>query len=248
VIVPVRAVITDIEGTTSSISFVHDVLFPYARRHLEAFLEISRGDADVEGLLSRAAEEAGLPASADVDADRKAIVSTLLQWMDDDRKITPLKALQGMIWKAGYERGELVAHVYDDAFEALGRWHREGRSLYVYSSGSVLAQRLFFSHTAHGDLTPWFSGYFDTTTGPKQDPDSYRRIAEQVGVAPREAIFLSDSRAEIDAAREAGLRTVWVQRDALPEPGPRDSASATAHPGAATFAEIQLDSAASRDG
>lgn len=235
-IVPVRAVITDIEGTTSSISFVHDVLFPYARRHLKAFLEARHGDAEVGRLLGQAAEEEGLPATSDGGADREAILAALLRWMDEDRKITPLKALQGMIWKAGYERGELVAHVYDDAFEALGRWHREGRSLHVYSSGSVLAQRLFFSHTARGDLTPWLSGYFDTTTGPKQDPASYRRIVAEVSVPPAEAIFLSDSLAEVDAARLAGLRTVWVRRAGTEG----EEGSPAAHQVATTFEEIDL--------
>lgn len=191
-----RAIVTDIEGTTGSIAFVAEVLFPYARERLRDFVA--------------AHPQETAPILADVGGDDP--VATLLAWIDEDRKATPLKTLQGMIWAEGYRDGVLVGHVYPDAAEALRRWHGEGLTLYVYSSGSIAAQKLIFGHSVAGDLTPLFSGYFDTTSGPKQDAASYARIAEAIG-APAEAIlFLSDHPAEIAAARDAGMATQLVSR------------------------------------
>lgn len=206
---PKPTILTDIEGTTSSMSFVKDVLFPYSRVRLREFVAEHGRDRDVRAALDAVARESALPDAAD-----DALVDELLRWIDEDRKATPLKALQGMIWAEGYRQGDFVAHVYPDAAAALRRWHADGHALYVYSSGSVQAQKLFFAHTAYGDLAPLFSGFFDTEVGGKREPASYERIAAQIGEQPGEILFLSDIEQEIDAARAAGMRTAWVRRDA----------------------------------
>ncbi len=205
-------ILTDIEGTTSSISFVHDVLFPYARERLADFVAAHGGEPQVRGHLDAVRAEAGMA------LDEEGVVRQLVRWIDEDRKITPLKALQGMIWEEGFARGDFSAHVYPDAVENLRRWKAQGLALYVYSSGSIHAQRLFFGHSDFGDLTPLFSGYFDTTIGGKKEADSYRRIAAAVGAAPAEILFLSDIREELDAARAAGMTTAWLVRDTAPDP------------------------------
>jgi enolase-phosphatase E1 len=206
-------ILTDIEGTTGSIHFVKDVLFPYARERLPSFVAARADDPEVADALATTAREAGIPAD---DTDR--IVATLVAWIDADRKATPLKALQGLIWDAGYAAGHLVAHVYGDAVAALQRWHGHGHPIHVYSSGSIHAQRLYFGHTEAGDLRPLIGGYYDTTTGMKRDVESYRRIAHDLGVAPGMVVFLSDIVEEIAAAESAGMRAVWVRRDAGPCP------------------------------
>ena len=193
----IRAVVTDIEGTTSSLAFVKDVLFPYARRAIPGYVR------EHEEQLAALRSEIG---SADM-------VGTLLRWMDEDRKITPLKSLQGMIWKIGYENGELHSHVYDDAVRGLRRWHDRGLRLFVYSSGSIEAQKLLFAHTTHGDLSPLFSGYFDTTTGPKLETASYTSIAHSLELPAGSIVFLSDHIGETRAAALAGMRTVVLARE-----------------------------------
>jgi enolase-phosphatase E1 len=192
-----KAILLDIEGTTSSISFVAEELFPYARKHLAAFVE------------SHA--EASAPILAEVPGDDP--VATLLQWIDEDRKATPLKTIQGLIWAQGYADGALKGHVYPDTPEALRRWHARGLPVHIYSSGSIAAQKLIFGHSIAGDLTPLLSGYFDTTTGPKRDADSYTKIVDALDLAPSELMFVSDAAAEVDAAREAGLHALLIDRD-----------------------------------
>ena len=211
--IEIRAIVTDIEGTTSSISFVRDVLFPYARKRLPAFVETHGDRPEVQHWLHEAAREAGL-----VEASRQEIIELLLQWIDQDRKSTALKALQGMIWKDGYEAGSYRAHIYPEVAARLRHWRAEGLRLYVYSSGSVPAQQLFFRHSEAGDLTPLFAGYFDTETGPKRETGSYRRIAEAIDEQPRHLLFLSDIVEELDAAQAAGFHTGWLVRgpQALP--------------------------------
>lgn len=201
-----RTVLTDIEGTTSSIAFVQQVLFPYARRALPGFIATHRHDPDVRHWLDQVAMELGAP------CDDGVIVETLVGWIDTDRKHTVLKALQGMLWREGYARGDYRAHVYPDAVAALRRWHADGHCLAVYSSGSIEAQQLFFGHSEAGDLRPLFSGWFDTTSGPKRTTDSYTRITQALGVAPADVVFLSDVVEELDAARAAGLATTLVDR------------------------------------
>jgi enolase-phosphatase E1 len=202
-----RAVVIDIEGTVGSIRFVKDVLFPYARRRLRAFVLENAGRPEVADQLAAVAAEAGIGKDLDALADR------LETWSDEDRKATPLKALQGMIWASGYASGELVAHLYEDAVRALRRWSERSLPVHVYSSGSIAAQRLYFGHTSFGDLSALLTGHFDTTTGPKQDAQSYRRIADAIRVPPDELTFFSDVAAELVAARKAGLRAVQVLRD-----------------------------------
>jgi len=213
----IRAILTDIEGTTSSISFVKDVLFPYARAHLASFVAEHGDEPDVARWLAATAQEADLD-----PADRDAIVATLRRWIDEDRKATPLKALQGMIWLAGYRDGAYQAHVYPEVADRLRAWKAQGLPLYVYSSGSVAAQKLFFRYSEAGDLTPLFDGNFDTEIGGKREADSYARISDAIGIAPAQILFLSDIVEELDAARSAGLQTTWLCR--APLQCPADSA------------------------
>lgn len=223
----IEAIVTDIEGTTSSLSFVKDVLFPYARRQLAGFVHARAGDPAVRSQLDAVAREAGQPLT-----DDEAIVR-LCRWIDEDRKITPLKALQGMIWEAGYRNGDFQGHVYEDAVRHLQAWKAAGLALYVFSSGSVQAQKLLFAHTAYGDLTPLFNGYFDTRIGAKREETAYRDIAGEIGVAPARILFLSDIREELDAARATGMHTTWLVREgALPDQ--------PTHPVARSFDEISV--------
>jgi len=203
----IRAVVTDIEGTTTSLSFVKDVLFPYARRHLAEFVRARGAEPEVRSLLDSARELAGQ------DLDDEQLIAALMKWIDEDRKVTPLKALQGLLWEAGYRQGDFQGHVYADAVRALRLWEANGTRLYVFSSGSVQAQILLFEHTAYGDLTPLFSGYFDTSLGAKREPESYRAISAEIGLEPEEILFLSDVREELDAAYSAGMQTIHLVRD-----------------------------------
>ncbi len=225
----IEAIVTDIEGTTTAIAFVHKTLFPYARERLADFVAAHADEPEVRAQLDAAKREAGDPAMSD-----GAVVAVLRRWIDEDRKITPLKALQGLIWAEGYHAGRLQGHLYDDAIVGLRAGHAAGKRLYVYSSGSVAAQKLIFGHTPAGDLTPLFSGYFDTTTGPKMEAASYRKIAETIGAAPARILFLSDSIQEITAARQAGLRTVQMRRPGEAQPKGEG-------PTAESFAEITIE-------
>lgn len=209
----IRAIVTDIEGTTSSLSFVKDVLFPYARERMKDFVREHGGEPDVARLLDDVRRVAG---QDDLSDDQ--VADLLIQWIDEDRKITPLKALQGLIWEAGYRNGDFTGHIYEDAVRNLRQWKAQGTRLYVFSSGSVYAQKLLFGHTDFGDLTPLFSGYFDTTVGAKQDPTAYTAIATSIGVNPAEILFLSDVKAELDAARQVGMHTTWLVRNGPIDP------------------------------
>lgn len=224
----IKSIVTDIEGTTSSIQFVHQVLFPYARSHLRPFLRAQAHDARVQALINDVEALVGW----DLSLDEAATV--LEGWIDEDRKVTPLKTLQGMIWKTGYTSGAIRGHMYADTAPQLRRWHAEQRRLYVYSSGSVEAQQLIFGHTESGDLTPLFSGWFDTRIGGKRDAASYRRILQEIGGAPAETLFLSDVGAELDAAREAGMQTCQLLRD-------EQAVRAPTHRSARDFTEVPLD-------
>ncbi|WP_028239427.1 acireductone synthase [Stutzerimonas azotifigens] len=217
---PIKAILTDIEGTTSAVSFVFDVLFPYARRHLPAFVRAHADEPEVAAQLDATRQDAGEPG-----ASLERTVEILLGWIDADRKATSLKALQGMIWQQGYQAGEIRGHVYPDAVDALRRWKAEGLGLYVYSSGSIQAQKLIFGCSEAGDLTPLFSGYFDTTSGPKREAESYARIAGAIGLPAGEILFLSDVVEELDAARASGLRTCGLARDGGTLEGHRTVAS-----------------------
>ncbi|MFF4834379.1 acireductone synthase [Streptomyces sp. NPDC001315] len=233
----VDAVVLDIEGTTSATGFVVDVLYPYSRSRFGALLSQRSGDPEVARAVAQVRELTGDP-----DADAAAIEKTLDAWLDEDRKATPLKTLQGIIWSEGFARGDLVSHFYDDVVPALRAWHAAGLRLYVYSSGSVAAQRAWFSSTPEGDLLPLVSGLYDTeNAGPKQEPESYRRIAESTGIAPSRLLFLSDRPGELDAARTAGWRAVGIRRPGEPyyEQGVGD------HAQAGTFDEITISTSRS---
>jgi enolase-phosphatase E1 len=223
----IRAIVTDIEGTTSSIDFVRDTLFPYARKRLPAFVETHADTPEVQHWLHEAALEAGI-----VEASRGEIINLLQSWIDEDRKSTALKALQGMIWKDGYEAGDYRAHMYPEVAGKLRDWRADGITLFVYSSGSVQAQQLFFGFSEAGDLRPLLAGYFDTQTGPKRERLSYTKIADAIGENPEHILFLSDIVQELDAAREAGMRTTWLVRP--PQPLPAEST----HPVVASFSSI----------
>ncbi|WP_414431770.1 acireductone synthase [Alcanivorax sp. IL2] len=204
----IKAVVTDIEGTTSSISFVKEVLFPYAARQFPAFLETHWNQPEVQAQVGAAEQESGRTLESPASAN-----ALFQQWIRDDRKATPLKALQGMIWQAGYQNGDYTAHLYPDTAVALQAWKEKGLDLYVYSSGSIAAQKLFFGYSDEGDLTGLLSGYFDTTSGHKQETDSYRTIQQAIGLPAEQLLFLSDIEAELDAAADAGFRTIRLDRE-----------------------------------
>ncbi len=210
----IKVIVTDIEGTTSSIDFVHEVLFPYASKHLPEFVRSHRPDAAVVPILDSVRSEAG-----EADADTERVIEILLQWISEDRKVTALKGLQGLIWKHGYESGAFTGHIYEDAVAKLRDWAAANIDLYVYSSGSVAAQKLLFGHSDAGDLTPLFRGYFDTNIGHKREAGSYRNIVENIGVPAVEILFLSDVAAELDAATAAGMQTYQIIRDEKTVPG-----------------------------
>ena len=232
----VKLILTDIEGTTSSITFVKDVLFPYAADHLPAFVKEHINDENVQTALQQTAQLAAEDGDVINADDTDALIAKLLQWISEDRKATPLKALQGLIWKTGYEQGDYKAHMYPDATEYLKKWHDSGLPLYVYSSGSVKAQELFFGYSQDGNLLPLFKGHFDTLMGGKRETQSYLNILAELqkthaGLNAADVLFLSDIKEELDAAKEAGMQTVWLLRDS-------DIPADAAHKAVKSFAEI----------
>ena len=210
----------DIEGTTTPVSFVYDVLFPYARRHLDDYLAARAGSVELmrvsamlcdEWLADRSRREAEDLAKPSPN-DPSSIARYLTWLMDRDRKAPALKLVQGEIWETGYRSGELRGQVFDDVPRALERWSTAGLTLAIYSSGSVLAQRLLFGHSERGDLTPFIDQYFDTAVGPKRAAESYERIARVLAALPAEVLFISDAEGELDAAKNAGMRVLMSAR------------------------------------
>ncbi|MEU5290215.1 acireductone synthase [Streptomyces umbrinus] len=233
----VDAVVLDIEGTTSATGFVVDVLYPYSRSRFGALLSERSADPDVVRAVSQVRDLLGEP-----DADAVRVEKALHEWLDGDVKATPLKTLQGLIWSEGFARGDLVSHFYDDVVPVLRRWHGDGVRLHVYSSGSVAAQRAWFASSPDGDLLPLVSDLYDTeNAGPKQEPDSYRRIAGSTGTEAGRLLFLSDRPGELDAARAAGWHAVGIRRPGEPyyEQGVGD------HAQAGTFDEITISTSGS---
>jgi len=202
----VKKVVVDIEGTISSISFVKDVLFPYSEAHMEEFIKKNINNPEVQEVLNQINKEVGKNLSLD------EAINQLKEWIKEDKKITPLKTIQGLIWEEGYKSGELKSDLYEDAYKKLKEWKEKGIDIYVYSSGSVKAQKLFFSHTQYGDVNYLFSGYFDTNIGSKKESKSYKEIAKQINEIPENILFLSDIEEELDAAKEAGFQTIKVAR------------------------------------
>jgi enolase-phosphatase E1 len=224
------AIVTDIEGTTSSIRFVKDILFVYAEQFLPDFVRKHKEERDVARQLRAMSESTGIPLR-----NTEALIAQLMQWMREDQKVTELKALQGMVWEQGYQRGEYQAHIYPDVPEKLREWQEQGINLYVYSSGSEKAQRLFFRYTTCGDLRLLFAGYFDTTIGAKQEPDSYRHIADWIALPPEDIVFLSDIEGELDAAAAIGIRTIRVVR-----PQETEGVVKSKHKTVSSFDEIEF--------
>ncbi|MBH24571.1 MAG: acireductone synthase [Myxococcales bacterium] len=224
---PERVIVLDIEGTTTSISFVYDAMFPFVRRELDRYLDAHEGEppmtADVALLRAQAEEDvaAGLEGAVPIPEDgaeglMEAVRASVLWQMDNDRKTTGLKSLQGKIWKAGFESGELKGHVFEDVPGRLEAWAGAGVPVYIYSSGSVSAQKLLFGYSEAGDLTRYLDGYFDTRIGSKKEADSYRAIADEIGVAPETITFVTDNLAEAVAAREAGVEAILSLRPGNP--------------------------------
>tara|TARA_Y100001960_G_C14423587_1_gene704134 strand:+ start:27 stop:791 length:765 start_codon:yes stop_codon:yes gene_type:complete len=243
-----RGILLDIEGTTSSIDFVYDVMFPFARRELPNYLATHWGQdhlVKVCNLLARDAQAASfqqwkstLLANHHVETPthlQKAVTQHVLQLMDGDAKVTGLKTLQGMIWKAGFESGEMEAHVYPDVTPELEKWKQAGVDLRIYSSGSIAAQKLFFGHSIAGNLLELFTDHYDTTIGSKRESSSYQRIAESMKMPASQILFLSDVVAELDAAATAGFQTGLCQR---PENPP--ATVPCEHPSFVSFAEIHV--------
>jgi enolase-phosphatase E1 len=223
---PIAGLLLDIEGTTTPIDFVYDTLFPYAREHAREYLAAHRSlpsvQADIAGLLEENAEDArrGLdPPLIGGSAEHISLdeVEAYVQWLvNQDRKTTPLKSLQGKIWDDGYRRGELRSQVYEDVPRALKRWREQAKKIYIYSSGSVLAQKLLFANTEAGDLTALIEAYFDTNIGAKKELESYRRIATNLELESPALLFISDVVSELDAAASAGVQTLLCVRPGNP--------------------------------
>ena len=240
---PVSVLLLDIEGTTTPIDFVYNILFPYAREHVKPYLEdrpaSTEVQADIRELLQENSDDVrrGLdPPLINRLAERVStdeVVSYVHWLMERDRKTTPLKSLQGKIWDEGYRRGELRSQVFEDVPRAFKRWRERGKTIWIYSSGSVLAQKLLFAYTEAGDLTPLISGYFDTSIGAKKDPESYRRIARELKLQSLAVLFVSDVTAELDAAATAGCETLLCVR-----PGNHQQSPAASHTIINTFDEI----------
>jgi enolase-phosphatase E1 len=210
----IKAVVTDIEGTTTPIAFVAEILFPYARRALPDFVRTHRDQPEVAAPLAAARALAG-----DADLSDADVTALLIGWIDQDRKATPLKTLQGLIWAEGYAAGAFQGQLYDDVPPVLRAWQAAGLRLFSYSSGSVAAQRLLFGHSPAGDLTPLFEGFFDTRLGGKLEPASYAALAAAVALPPRQILFLSDHEGELDAAAASGFATGCLDRDGLGRSG-----------------------------
>src|SRR5262245_60839372 len=241
-----ECVLLDIEGTTTPVDFVYRTLFPFARKRVKEYLTRNWDAPEVQADLAqlraeRAADVAqGLnppapPAPEDASlADQIGSAVAYIHWLiDRDRKSTPLKAIQGRIWREGYQTGELLGHVFDDVAPAFELWRSQGKFICIYSSGSELAQRLLFGHTTAGDLTNYIYRYFDTTIGHKIDEDSYRRIAEELRMAAADIVFISDVVAELDAARAAGMKTILSLR-----PGNKPVEPPVNHPLVDSFAAL----------
>ena len=215
-----KVILLDIEGTTTPIDFVYQVLFPYARQHVQSYLAQHWDDAQTDIAQLQVEHSAdvqqGLQPPA-LDSSQLASVVAYLHWlMEQDRKSTPLKSLQGKVWEAGYQSGELKSQVFADVPPAFTTWQQQGKRLAIFSSGSVLAQKLLFKYTEYGDLSGFISGWFDTNIGAKREAESYHCIAAELECEPREVAFISDVTAELEAAQKAGMQTFLALRPGNP--------------------------------
>ena len=229
----IRSILLDIEGTTSSISFVYDVMFPYVREHLTEFLAKRWADEDVQKCVALLRTDIG--ADENWPADENAVAKAVIGLMDDDVKATGLKQLQGLIWHDGFKSGAMVAHLFDDVAAAIRSWEATGIDVRIYSSGSIAAQKLFFEHTVAGNLLPLLKGQYDTTTGGKKEPASYEIIAGEIGVPPDTILFISDVGEELDAAAQAGMQTLLSIR-----PGNKPVENIDLYTAITDFASVEL--------
>jgi enolase-phosphatase E1 len=215
----VKYILTDIEGTTTSVKFVYDVLFPYFREHIGELKSLTKTD-EVQSAFRQTVE-----LSASLENKKLSsvddILNTLYRWSEEDRKITPLKAVQGILWDKGYRSGEIKGHVYEDVRPSMEKWKSQGLKMGVFSSGSIAAQKLIFGFSETGDLTPFFSNYFDTTTGGKREMETYPKIASELELPSSQILFLSDIVEELEAADQAGMQTVQLVRKGTTANWPR---------------------------
>lgn len=218
----IRAIVTDIEGTTSAIDFVHQILFPYAKKHLAEYVNQHQPNQ----ILDQLRQEIEQPTYS-----QQQLIDVFLAFIEQDKKSPALKQLQGLIWENGYHQGDFKGHVYTDVVPNLTAWKNQEKQLYVYSSGSVHAQKLLFGFSEMGDLTPLFDGYFDTAVGAKRNVQSYQNIAKYIGFEPQEILFLSDIHQELDAAQQAGWQTIQLVR--------KDADDISKHTQVNSFAEVQ---------
>ncbi|MGZ5242619.1 MAG: acireductone synthase [Bacteroidia bacterium] len=207
----IRFILTDIEGTSTSISFVHKVLFPYAKKHLRAYILQHADEPEVIACLDETAQT--IFDETHIWADQEKCIAVLEKWIDEDRKHPALKKLQGFIWRDGYETGNFTGHIYEDVPDMLKQWKADGLEIGIYSSGSTEAQQLLFRHSDFGDLTPYITAYFDTQVGHKRESDSYKYITSQLPFLAEEILFLSDTEEELDAAKTAGMQTIQLVRE-----------------------------------
>lgn len=205
-----KYILMDVEGTTTSISFVHDVLFPYSMERVDSFITSQLDDENIQSILAETKKTVLLEENISIDNDEA--IAHLINWIKIDRKHPALKKVQGMIWKLGYQSGELKGHIYPDVPAALEAWKKAGLNLGIYSSGSIQAQRDLFGFSVFGDLNHFFSNNFDTTAGLKRDVKSYFNISSDLGIDPKEILFLSDIAEELDAAKLAGFHTIQLVR------------------------------------
>lgn len=222
----IQAIVTDIEGTITDIHFVHQVLFPYAAEKLPEYLQQHQHESAVAELIAEVKVITQQPRM-----NLAEVIQQFLTWIAEDKKITPLKTLQGYLWQQGYEQGDFTSHIYADAADYLRRWHDQGLLLAIYSSGSVAAQKLLVRYSQAGDLSPLFSDYFDTHIGGKKEAASYIKIAQQLNFPAEHVLFLSDVDTELDAAKTAGMQTYCVVRDT--------HSGVSQHPKARIFSDIQ---------
>lgn len=223
----VQWILTDIEGTTTEVSFVYDILFPYFRSHMDEWKTV---DSDQMNQVLEQTRVLVLEEQSINLSNREAIFDQLRQWSIEDRKVTPLKTFQGMVWEQGFKSGAIKGHMYPDVKPALERWAKMGMKLAIFSSGSIAAQKQLFGFSTEGDLTPYFSAYFDTTTGMKRDEQTYHLIVQQLHASANSVLFLSDIPQELEAANAAGMRTLQLVR-----PGTQANWSSCV----ADFSEIQ---------
>lgn len=229
----IQVILMDIEGTTTSISFVHDVLFPYARKRMLPFVGSHLDHPEVQSYLAQAVETINSEEKKQYTVlDWPEIVTHLIHWIDADRKHGALKGLQGIMWDEGYKSRSYQGHVYADVLPQWKKWSDAKKTLAIYSSGSVQAQKLLFTHSIDGDLTPFLSHYFDTSMGAKREPGTYKNIAQNLGVSPSQILFLSDIPEELDAAKQSGFKTTQILR-----PG---AIASTKHEHARTLTDVKL--------